>query len=104
MDQVEKLEYVSQGGGGERRGEEVAHWQLNSGDLLNSCWHARHGGQYKAQTNSRGREGGRKRFNLHFMTGQFAVWFGSTCLQTKGDIIKCWDFCMGSAKLFKSIS
>ena len=55
----------------QRRGEEeeaeVAHWQLNSGDLLNSRWHARHGGsQYKAQRRV-------KRFNLHFMTWQFAA-------------------------------
>ena len=47
---VEKHARMSRGGG-ETKGEgeeEVAHWQLNSGDLLNSRWHARHGGHKEA--------------------------------------------------------
>ena len=60
----------------QRRGEEeeaeVAHWQLNSGDLLNSRWHARHGG-HKEAANIKLRQKRVKRFILHFMTWQFAA-------------------------------
>ena len=75
----------------------MAHRQLNSGDLLNSCWHARHGGQYKAQTDSRGEE---KEVQSAFHDGAICCLLWSNMPPNGGGSYKMLGFLHGLSKTF----